>query len=116
MLLPCLPDRSLSGLFCSEMKRVNPIKRTVESVCKPYIDLLHVDIIMETAYLQKPVEEPAKTAEEEIDIEHEAALLRGLTLNQTMAKETEMKVYPFKWITERVKSCLVDDGERSEYL
>lgn len=76
------------------MKRLNPIKRTVESVCKSYIDLLHVDIIMETTYLNKPAEEPAKEMEEDIDIEHEAALLRGLTLNQTMAKETEMKARP----------------------
>lgn len=73
------------------MKRLNPIRRTVESVCKPYIDLLHVDIIMETTYLNKP-EEPTDQADDEIDIEHEAALLRGLTLNQTLAKETEMKV------------------------
>lgn len=96
MVEKCRPgDRvRITGLYCSEMKRLNPIKRTVDSVCKPYIDLLHVDIIMESSYLHLSLEEKDKNPEqnEEIDIDHEAALLRGLTLNQTIAKETEMKV------------------------
>lgn len=96
MVEKCRPgDRvRITGLYCSEMKRLNPIKRTVDSVCKPYIDLLHVDIIMESSYLHLNPEEKDRNPDqnEEIDIDHEAALLRGLTLNQTIAKESEMKV------------------------
>ena len=81
------------GLYCAEMKRLNPIKRTVESVCKSYIDLLHVENITETTYHKKTAEpQPEEPPTEEIDIERETALLRGLTLNQTIAREAELKV------------------------
>lgn len=86
-------ERSIGhlGLYCSEMRRLNPIKRTVESVCKSYIDLLHVEVIDESK--RKGETDPDKMKEEEaINIEYETELMKDLTLSNTIAKESEMTV------------------------